>query len=100
MQPLSNYLPVVLAPKTIDNDLGLNYLDEPNEWVREVDPTKPKGYVYKKQPGRAFGLDEMVNYVTPGYATAVLRLIGERRAYPDHGRKPSANRDHRGDGAR
>ncbi len=28
MQPLSHFLPVVLAPKTIDNDLGLNYRDE------------------------------------------------------------------------
>jgi 6-phosphofructokinase 1 len=70
MQPLSNYLPVVLAPKTIDNDLGLNYPDEPNEWMRE--PSEgPKGFRYKKRPGREFGLDEMVNYVTPGYATAV-----------------------------
>lgn len=31
MQPLSERFPCVLAPKTIDNDLGLNYLDEPNE---------------------------------------------------------------------
>src|SRR5208283_1131030 len=29
MQPLSANLPVVLAPKTIDNDLGLNYSNEP-----------------------------------------------------------------------
>ena len=100
MQPLSHHLPVVLAPKTIDNDLGLNYLDEPNEWVREVDETKTKGYVYKKRPGREFSLDEMVNYVTPGYAHGRLRLFGQRRANPDHGRKPPANRDHRGDGSR
>ncbi|MFQ5731375.1 MAG: 6-phosphofructokinase, partial [Planctomycetaceae bacterium] len=33
MQPLSERFPCVLAPKTIDNDLGLNYLDEPNEWL-------------------------------------------------------------------
>jgi 6-phosphofructokinase len=71
MQPLSNHLPVVLAPKTIDNDLGLNYLDEPNEWLREADPNAPKGYVYKKRPEREFGLDEMISYVTPGFATAV-----------------------------
>ncbi len=70
MQPLSNYLPTVLAPKTIDNDLGLNYPEEPTEWSRE-DAPGPKGYHYKKKPERAFGLDEMVNYVTPGYATAV-----------------------------
>ena len=70
MQPLSNFLPTVLAPKTIDNDLGLNYPDEPNEWHRE--PSEgPRGYRYKKRPNREFGLDEMVNYVTPGYATAV-----------------------------
>src|SRR4051794_39177038 len=32
MQPLSEFLPTVLAPKTIDNDLGLNYRNEPDEW--------------------------------------------------------------------
>jgi 6-phosphofructokinase 1 len=70
MQPLSNHLPTVLAPKTIDNDLGLNYPDEHNEWFREPAET-PRGYRYKKRPGRDFELDEMVNFVTPGYATAV-----------------------------
>ncbi|MDR3638903.1 MAG: 6-phosphofructokinase [Isosphaeraceae bacterium] len=70
MQPLGNHLPVVLAPKTIDNDLGLNYLDEPSEWVREMSD-KPRGYAYKKWPGRDFSLDEMINYATPGFATAV-----------------------------
>ncbi len=70
MQPLCNHLPVVLAPKTIDNDLGLNYADEHNEWYREP-AENPKGYVYRKRPGREFSLDEMINYVTPGYATAV-----------------------------
>lgn len=71
MQPLSNHLPVVLAPKTIDNDLGLNYLDESNEWFREPTPSSPKGYTYRKKPNRAFGLDEMISYITPGFATAV-----------------------------
>ena len=70
MQPLSQYLPTVLAPKTIDNDLGLNYPDEHNEWVRESAESS-KGYRYKKRPGRDFELDEMVNFMTPGYATAV-----------------------------
>lgn len=70
MQPLSNYLPTVLAPKTIDNDLGLNYPDEPNEWTRE-ESDGSRGYRYKKRANREFGLDEMVNYVTPGFATAV-----------------------------
>jgi 6-phosphofructokinase 1 len=71
MQPLAHFLPVVLAPKTIDNDLGLNYRDETHEWVREPDESAPRGYSYAKRPGREFGLDEMINYVTPGYATAV-----------------------------
>ncbi len=70
MQPLSDHLPTVLAPKTIDNDLGLNYPDEPNEWTREP-AENARGYRYKKRPSRVFELDEMVNYVTPGYATAV-----------------------------
>jgi 6-phosphofructokinase 1 len=70
MQPLGHHLPVVLAPKTIDNDLGLNYLDEPSEWVREI-ADKPRGFAYKKWPGRDFSLDEMINYATPGFATAV-----------------------------
>jgi 6-phosphofructokinase 1 len=69
MQPLGNHLPVVLAPKTIDNDLGLNYPDEPNEWAR-VPSDNSRGYAYRKGPGRDFALDEMVNFVTPGYATA------------------------------
>jgi 6-phosphofructokinase 1 len=70
MQPLSRQLPVVLAPKTIDNDLGLNYLDEPTDWVREPDGSS-RGYTYRKRPERDFSLGEMVNIVTPGYATAV-----------------------------
>ena len=34
LQPLVERLPTVLAPKTIDNDLGLNYPNEPDEWAR------------------------------------------------------------------
>ena len=70
MQPLSHHLPTVLAPKTIDNDLGLNYPDEHTEWFREAADNN-RGYVYKKSPGRDFELDEMVNFATPGFATAV-----------------------------
>jgi 6-phosphofructokinase 1 len=70
MQPLGNHLPVVLAPKTIDNDLGLNYLDEPTEWTR-VPNGSHRGYSYQKRAGREFSLDEMINYATPGFATAV-----------------------------
>lgn len=71
MQPLGEYLPTVLAPKTIDNDLGLNYPDEPNDWFRETTDSA-KGFAYHKRPVREFELDEMVNFVTPGYATAVF----------------------------
>lgn len=72
MQAMADHLPVVLAPKTIDNDLGLNYLDEQDEWIREADTASKRGFRYKKRAGRPFDLDEMINYATPGYATAVF----------------------------
>lgn len=72
LQPLAERLPTVLAPKTIDNDLGLNYPSEPDEWVRVAEPAAKAGYRYRQSDGRAvFRLDQMVNYATPGYATAV-----------------------------
>ncbi len=72
MQGLSSFLPTVLAPKTIDNDLGLNYRHEVDEWVREpID--KPPGYKYAHTPSRTrFDVEHMINYATPGYATAVF----------------------------
>jgi len=73
LQPLADRLPTVLAPKTIDNDLGLNYPSEPDEFVRVNDTTVKAGYRYKRSESRAvFQLDQIVNYVTPGYATAVF----------------------------
>jgi len=73
LQPLAERLPVVLAPKTIDNDLGLNYPSEPDEWVRVNDPTAKSGQRYKRAASSAvFDLDHIVNYATPGYATAVF----------------------------
>lgn len=73
LQPLADRLPTVLAPKTIDNDLGLNYPSEPDEFVRVNDAAVRGGYRYKRAESRAvFQLDQMVNYVTPGYATAVF----------------------------
>ncbi len=80
MQPLANFLPVVLAPKTIDNDLGLNYRNEPDEWRRHNGA--PSGeYYYVRTPSRTvFDLDYMINFVTPGFATAVyVSSIGIRR---------------------
>ncbi len=73
LQPLAERLPVVLAPKTIDNDLGLNYPSEPNEFLRVPDPAAKGGYRYKQAESHAvFALDQIVNYATPGYATAVF----------------------------
>jgi 6-phosphofructokinase 1 len=72
LQPLAERLPTVLAPKTIDNDLGLNFPSEPDEWVRSVDSARA-GFIYKRTPSSAvFDLDQIVNYATPGYATAVM----------------------------
>src|SRR5204863_4111474 len=67
LQPLAERLPAVLAPKTIDNDLGLNYPSEPDEWMRVNDNASPHGYDYKRSASNAvFNLDHIVNYVTPG----------------------------------
>ncbi len=72
LQPLAERLPTVLAPKTIDNDLGLNYPSEPDEWTRISDPAEHGGFRYGRAESRAvFDLDHIVNYVTPGYASAV-----------------------------
>ena len=72
MQALSDYIPTVLAPKTIDNDLGLNYASEADEWMRETIP-EPPGYRYTRRPQKnRFDIEHMVNYATPGYATAVF----------------------------
>jgi 6-phosphofructokinase len=73
LQPLAERLPVVLAPKTIDNDLGLNYPSEPDEWVRVNDASAKFGFRYKRAASNAvFDLEQIVNYVTPGYATSVF----------------------------
>src|SRR5215467_7148835 len=73
LQPLAERLPTVLAPKTIDNDLGLNYPSEPDDWLRVNEASAKEGYRYKKGESHAvFDLNQIVNYVTPGYATSVL----------------------------
>lgn len=72
MQPITEILPCVLAPKTIDNDLGLNYIDEANEWIRKPIDDNPG---YREELHRSRDLMEMediINYATPGYATAVF----------------------------
>jgi len=72
LQPLADRLPTVLAPKTIDNDLGLNYPSEPDEWVRAKDDNNGKFKYRRAQSNAVFALDQIVNYATPGYATAVF----------------------------
>jgi 6-phosphofructokinase 1 len=73
LQPISERLPTVLAPKTIDNDLGLNFPNEPDQWLRVKDSTARHGYRYKRDSSNgALDLDHIVNYATPGYATAVF----------------------------
>ena len=72
LQPLAERLPTVLAPKTIDNDLGLNYPSEPDEFMR-VEDAPGQNYHYERSASNvAFDLNQIVNYATPGYATAVL----------------------------
>jgi len=80
LQPFAERFPVVLAPKTIDNDLGLNHRSEPDEWERVLSD-EPPGYRYQQGPSSTrFSLDGMVNYVTPGYATAVyVSVAGVQR---------------------
>jgi len=73
LQPIAERLPTVLAPKTIDNDLGLNYPSEPDEWLRVKDPDGKKGFTYKRGESNAiFDLGQIVNYATPGFATAAF----------------------------
>ena len=71
MQPLAERFPCVLAPKTIDNDLGLNYIDEPNEWTCQPDDEGKLKFHHKPRSDDV-ALDEIINYATPGYATAVF----------------------------
>src|SRR5438874_3985681 len=73
LQPLAEHLPTVLAPKTIDNDLGLNYPSEPEEFARVNDASEKAGFRYKRTETRAvFDLDHIVNYVTTGLDPAVF----------------------------
>ncbi|MFM7922906.1 MAG: 6-phosphofructokinase [Planctomycetaceae bacterium] len=73
MQPLAEMLPCVLAPKTIDNDLGLNYPGEPDEWQR---PAGADGPTVRGARNRdTLRLEDIINYATPGFATAVFVVV-------------------------
>lgn len=82
LQPICEMVPTVLAPKTIDNDLGLNFLGEADQWVKE---NLDGASTYRKAPhptglDQSFSNDRMINYATPGYATAVYEAAeGIRR---------------------
>ncbi len=74
LQPISDRLPTVLSPKTIDNDLGLSYQSEPDEWKRiaPTDGNDQTEFRYQRIKANIdFDLNGMINYVTPGYATSV-----------------------------
>jgi len=78
LQPLSQILPCVLSPKTIDNDLGLNEQGEANRWTRPI-PDQPETARLTPRAHAAvepLDLEGIVNYVTPGYATAVFVAAG------------------------
>jgi 6-phosphofructokinase 1 len=72
LQPLCARLPTVLAPKTIDNDLGLNYLDEVDQWERRPSECSTGWKYVAPKSSEPIDLARMINYVTPGYATAVF----------------------------
>lgn len=72
LQPFADRFPTVLAPKTIDNDLGLNHRNEPDEWERTPGPDG-QGHRYSRHRSRTtFDIEGMINYATPGYATSVF----------------------------
>jgi len=82
LQPICDMIPTVLAPKTIDNDLGLNYIGEADQWLQK---TTDSEFIYEKQShptglDQNFDIERMINYATPGYATAVYEAAeGVRR---------------------
>jgi 6-phosphofructokinase 1 len=71
IQPLCHTIPTVLAPKTIDNDLGLNYPNESDHWIREPEDDESESAYRRSELPHTFDVEQMVNYATPGYATAV-----------------------------
>jgi 6-phosphofructokinase 1 len=77
LQPLAERLPTVLAPKTIDNDLGLNYPSEPDEWVRVKDTHAPNSFRCG-QSRRAVSLDKHGRPQADPVPAGRLSLITDR----------------------
>jgi len=71
MQPLTEITPCVLAPKTIDNDLGLNYSEEATDWVFDTDSGQSKLVPSREHIQPA----DIINYATPGFATSVFVVV-------------------------
>ena len=88
MQPLCEFTQCVLAPKTIDNDLGLNYIDEPNTWAAPDENGQSRRILERQR----IDLEDMINYATPGYCTPFPRPSPERVPAAAHGtrRRPVA----------
>lgn len=81
LQPLCRWVPTVLAPKTIDNDLGLNYPQEAAKWERiDAESDEPCNYRVRSdfaaREQQTLDLEQMVNYATPGFATSVFVSAG------------------------
>ena len=68
LQPLVERLPTVLAPRTIDNDLGLNHPSESDEFVRINDPAAKGGFRYKQTDSRVVFDPE---YLLPIFTDAI-----------------------------
>ena len=67
MQALSDTLPTVLAPKTIDNDLGLNYRTRARRVAaRDLRGSRPDTATFARRRAAASTSDRSINYVTPG----------------------------------
>jgi hypothetical protein len=77
LQPIAERLPTVLAPKTIDNDLGLNYPSEPDEWVRVNDASAKQGYRYKRAESTPFSNSTRLS-ITPRRVTPPPFLFPRR----------------------
>ena len=98
LQPFAELFPVVLAPKTIDNDLGLNHPNEPDEWERAPTAGAPRLPLPARplaDPLRA-RRDGQLRH--PGLRHRGLRLGAGPPARAHDRREPPPHRDRRGDG--
>ena len=99
LQPLAERLPTVLAPKTIDNDLGLNYPSEPDECVRVNDAAAKAGFRYKRAESHTQFRpepDRELRHARLRHRRFCFRQ--RRRAHSHDGRKPPPHRHHRSHG--